>query len=327
MEFYSNLWDSLREKHKKALNMNIYANMAERGVMSRLRFKGLPDIYIEEVLKRKVLREGMAGLCKNGEEYIAGSVGFVGGEMYFDGVLSTAQITDSRGRIYIFENWRENPNIAIWRANSLNTPDYNIAKMAYELAEVDTSLYALVDFARAHAFLLADDEAQAQAFRRGIEDVKAGKIHTVVRGGLSKPSSDSYLVELGNVEASKWLADLDIHAHTIANKFYFLEGCELGTTIKKAQQTEDEVNKGYNASRVLCEEALTYAQLFCKACKGLGLDVTVDFSDCWKILELSDEAGILEDGEGNEPDDVAEEQQETPQDATEQPKEDENDNN
>ena len=250
------------------------------------------------------------------------------------GFGADAICTVKSGVVCKFENWRENPDVAIIFNNSNYSPDMNIGRFSDMLAELEVSMKLNVLFARMYPMPVVSSGKIQKAVETAIDNMRTGKIATVLDDDtLSKYVSDTaanntgiQTVNLTEVEKSQYIQYLAKFRDDLMRWFYSLYGMNSQGSSKMAQQTVDEVNQDNNASMILPHDMLRMRMksLENQVNKKFGWNMEVSFSECWqsRLANMDDEFKTtdeeLEEGVNNEETETAAvEESETTEETTE----------
>ena len=343
-------FSTLKEKRQKAYRIESYDEVFTNTLISMFTYRG--DNVPEEILEYQSfidiysMLEGACAIwkltpdrCPNAQgdamegKWIITPVDFAGSPDAY-GFGADAICTVKSGVVCKFENWRENPDVAIIFNNSNYSPDMNIGRFSDMLAELEVSMKLNVLFARMYPMPVVSSGKIQKAVETAIDNMRTGKIATVLDDDtLSKYVSDTaanntgiQTVNLTEVEKSQYIQYLAKFRDDLMRWFYSLYGMNSQGSSKMAQQTVDEVNQDNNASMILPHDMLRMRMksLENQVNKKFGWDMEVSFSECWmsRLANMDDEFKTtdeqLEEGVNNEETETAAvEESETTEETTE----------
>lgn len=345
-------FSNLKEKRQKAYRIESYDEVFTNTLISMFTYRG--DSVPEEILEYQSfidiysMLEGACAIwkltsdrCPNAQgdtmegKWIITPVDFAGSPDAY-GFGANALCTVKSGVVCQFDNWRDNPDVAIIFNNSNYSPDMNIGRFSDMLAELEVSMKLNVLFARMYPMPVASSAKIQKAVEAAIENMRNGKIATILDDDtLSKYVADNttaaantgiQTVNLTEVEKSQYIQYLAKFRDDLMRWFYSLYGMNSQGSSKMAQQTVDEVNQDNNASMILPHDMLRMRMksLENQVNKKFGWDMEVSFSECWmsRLANMDDEFKTtdeqLEEGVNNEETETAAvEESETTEETTE----------
>lgn len=343
-------FSNLKEKRQKAYRIDSYDEVFTNTLISMFTYRG--DNVPEEILEYQSfidiysMLEGACAIwkltsdrCPNAQgdtmegKWIITPVDFAGAPDAY-GFGANALCTVKSGVVCQFDNWRENPDVAIIFNNSNYSPDMNIGRFSDMLAELEVSMKLNVLFARMYPMPVVSSGKIQKAVETAIDNMRTGKIATVLDDDtLSKYVSDTaanntgiQTVNLTEVEKSQYIQYLAKFRDDLMRWFYSLYGMNSQGSSKMAQQTVDEVNQDNNSSMILPHDMLRMRMksLENQVNKKFGWDMEVSFSECWmsRLANMDDEFKTtdeqLEEGVNNEEEQTAAvEESETTEETTE----------
>ena len=312
-------FSNLKEKRQKAYRIESYDEVLTDTLISMFTYRG--DNVPEEILEYQsfidiyAMLGGVAAIwkltpdkCPNSQndamegKWIITEADFAGSPDSY-GFGRDLICTIKSGCTYKFENWRENPEVAVIFNNSNYSPDMNIGRFSDMLAELEVSMKLNVLFARMYPMPIASSTKIQKAIETAIENMRNGKIATVLNEdalsqyvadtatGSGAPGIDT--VNLTEVEKSQYIQYLAKFRDDLFRWFYSLYGMNSQGSSKMAQQTTDEVNQDNNASMIIPHDMLRMRQkcLENQVNKKFGWDMEVSFSECWmsRLANMDDE--------------------------------------
>lgn len=312
-------FSDLKEKRQKAYRIESYDEVFTNTLISMFTYRG--DNVPEEILDMQsfidiyAMLGGVAAIwkltpdkCPNSQndamenKWIITDADFAGSPDAY-GFGRDMICTVRSGVTYQFENWRENPEVAVIFNNSNYSPDMNIGRFSDMLAELEVSMKLNVLFARMYPMPIASSTKIQKAIETAIENMRNGKIATVLNDdALSQYVMDATTgsgaagintVNLTEVEKSQYIQYLAKFRDDLMRWFYSLYGMNSQGSSKMAQQTVDEVNQDNNSSMILPHDMLRMRQkcLENQVNKKFGWDMEVSFSECWmsRLANMDDE--------------------------------------
>ena len=310
-------FSTLKEKRQKAYRIESYDEVFTNTLISMFTYRG--DSVPEEILEYQSfidiysMLDGACAIwqltperCPNAQgdamegKWIITPVDFAGSPDAY-GFGADAICTVKSGVVCKFENWRENPDVAIIFNNSNYSPDMNIGRFSDMLAELEVSMKLNVLFARMYPMPVVSSGKIQKAVETAIDNMRTGKIATVLDDDtLSKYVADTaanntgiQTVNLTEVEKSQYIQYLAKFRDDLMRWFYSLYGMNSQGSSKMAQQTVDEVNQDNNASMILPHDMLRMRMksLENQVNKKFGWDMEVSFSECWqsRLANMDDE--------------------------------------
>lgn len=310
-------FSNLKEKRQKAYRIESYDEVFTNTLISMFTYRG--DSVPEEILEYQSfidiysMLDGACAIwkltsdrCPNAQgdamegKWIITPVDFAGSPDAY-GFGADAICTVKSGVVVKFDNWRENPDVAIIFNNSNYSPDMNIGRFSDMLAELEVSMKLNVLFARMYPMPVVSSGKIQKAVETAIDNMRTGKIATVLDDDtLSKYVSDTaanntgiQTVNLTEVEKSQYIQYLAKFRDDLMRWFYSLYGMNSQGSSKMAQQTVDEVNQDNNASMILPHDMLRMRMksLENQVNKKFGWGMEVSFSECWqsRLANMDDE--------------------------------------
>lgn len=343
-------FSNLKEKRQKAYRIESYDEVFTNTLISMFTYRGknVPEEILEyqSFIDIYSMLDGACAIwkltsdrCPNAQgdamegKWIITPVDLSGSPDAY-GFGADAICTVKSGVVCKFENWRENPDVAIIFNNSNYSPDMNIGRFSDMLAELEVSMKLNVLFARMYPMPVANSTKIQKAVEAAIENMRNGKIATILDDdSLSKYVADNataantgiQTVNLTEVEKSQYIQYLAKFRDDLMRWFYSLYGMNSQGSSKMAQQTVDEVNQDNNASMILPHDMLRMRMksLENQVNKKFGWDMEVSFSECWmsRLANMDDEFKTtdeqLEGSVNNEEQAAAVEESETTEETTE----------
>ena len=311
-------FSNLKEKRQKAYRIESYDEIFTNTLISMFTYRGenVPAEILEyqSFIDIYAMLGGVAAIwkltpdkCPNSQndtmegKWVITPADFAGSPDTY-GFGRDLICTIKSGCTHIFENWRDNPEVAVIFNNSNYSPDMNIGRFSDMLAELEVSMKLNVLFARMYPMPIASSTKIQKAIETAIENMRNGKIATVLNeDALSQYVSDTATgagagintVNLTEVEKSQYIQYLAKFRDDLMRWFYSLYGMNSQGSSKMAQQTVDEVNQDNNSSMILPHDMLRMRQkcLENQVNKKFGWDMEVSFSECWmsRLANMDDE--------------------------------------
>ena len=284
---FANEYRNLKAKCKQSYDDNMYSQMAWNSLLTM--FKHDDKIFRPELFE-KILRDtGICALIKTEvSEYTPVFCNLVGGDRYPDGFFKNAVCYDLTGKQYKYSNWLDNENIFVFFNNLTYCPDNFVDKYVYMLSELDTSITCNVVFSRLKPIPVAKDKQTLSRIDTIIKDLLVGKIGTVLQDFdisdlVSGNGKALDVLNLTNVEDSKYIQYLQ-HLHdSLISRLYFMMGLSISDNGKQAQISIDELNKSKSASLSIIN---SYYQArkhgYDEIKRKTGVELEFDYSDLWK---------------------------------------------
>lgn len=285
MNFMSN-YRTLKAKHKQQYDDNMYSNMAWNSILTMFQYD--EKLYRPELFERILRDTGICALIKTEtSDYTPVFCNLVGGSRYADGFFKNAICYDMTGKEYNFTNWLENEKILVFFNNLLYTPDIYIEKYSYLLSEIDTSILCNVIYSRLKPIPIAKDNATKNKIDAILNDLLVGKLKTIIQdfdiSDLIEGGKAIDVMNLTDVESSKYIQYLQ-HLHdSIISRLYFTMGLSISDNGKQAQISIDELNKSKSASLSIVNSWYQMRKRgFENATEKTGFEWKFDFSDLWR---------------------------------------------
>lgn len=310
---YSNNYRDLKAKLKQKFDDNMYSNMAWNSILTMFEYD--ERVFRPELFERILRDTGIVALIKTTTaDYTPVFCNLVGGDRYADGFFKNAICYDMTGREYKFNDWLNNEKILVFFNNLLYTSDMFIDKYAYYLSEIDTSILSNVIFSRLKPIPVAKDSVTKKKVDAILDDLIVGKLKTIHQefdiSDLIDNAKGIEVINLTDVESSKYIQFLQNLHDSIISRLYFTMGLSISDNGKQAQISIDELNKSKSASLSIINSWYTSRKNgFVNATEKTGSEWKFDFSDLWKSeieqneIEPEDvELNKTEEGDVNEND-------------------------
>lgn len=299
-----NLYSRMKEKQQKYIkDMNFY-DVLIQSILPMIDYKNFPESVNTKFLEKYRVTEGAVALFRYEKatddvmttDIVCGSVSF-GGLPYPNGLGRIAIVTTDNGFVKQFDNWIENPDIAIIFLNSNYSPDLNVGIFADLLAELITSIKCNILNSRYTNIPVVEDSKQKTAVDNALADIRNGKATSVLLNmGVSKElcellgndgKKDFPTLNLTNVKDSDKIQYLCKAYDDVFRWFYSLYGMNTAGSSKLAQQTREEIMTDNISSLIIPEDMLKCAREGIEMFnKKFGMFATADFSTLWKRREV-----------------------------------------
>lgn len=287
MMIFNNTYRNMKAKFRQQSDDNIYSIMAWNSVLGMFQYD--EKLYRPELFERILRDTGIVALIKTTTaDYTPVFCNLAGGNRYADGFFKDAICYDMTGKEYKFSDWMNNEKILVFFNNMTYTQDIFIDKYAYMLSEVDTSILSNVIFSRLKPIPVARDKKTKSQIDVIMNDLLVGKMKTILQefdvSDIIDNSKETVgVVNLTDVESSKYIQYLQ-HLHdSIISRLYFTMGLSISDNGKQAQISIDELNKSKSASLSIIQSWFEMRKRgFEKAKEKTGEEWSFDFSDLWK---------------------------------------------
>lgn len=304
------LFSSLKEKQQKAYRLESYDDILLQSAMSMLVYRGFPKSVNTKFIEKYRLMDGACAIWKNNNKYIVSRVDF-GGMPDENGIGTIAICSTDNGVVKQFDNWKENPDVAIIFNNSLYAPDLSIGMISDLLAETDLSMKFNLIYTRLYPIPIAKDQKIKTAIDLAMGNIKDGKLATVLAEDVladvtENSTTEIPVINLTNVRDSDKIQHLAKFRDDLFRWFYSLNGMNSQGSSKMAQQTVAEVNQDSNASMIIPHDRYHCAMEGIEMCnEKFGNDpewvtAEVSFSEPWQNREAQCKEEFSEKVEENE---------------------------
>lgn len=256
LSLFANFWNSIFEYDERLFRPDLMEDF-------------LHDVGICAVIKTET------------SDYTPVLCNLVGGERYADGLFKNAICYDLTTKQYNFDDWRNNPDIAVIFNTPILCADNWIDKNAMILTDIDTSLINNIIFSRQKPIPIARDAKTKNMIDKTLTDLQNGKLETVLADfSFADLANDKQLVsvlDLSDVTKSQYIQYL-IHAYdSIFSRTCMLMGLDITDNGKQAQITTDELNRHEDVSLIM---PLMWYKSRKEGLAKIGLKI--DFSDFMK---------------------------------------------
>lgn len=322
----NSLYSRMKEKQQKYIkDMNFY-DVLLQNILPMIEYKNFPETVNTKFLEKYRITEGAVALFRYEKatdnvmtnDIVCGGVTF-GGLPYPNGLGRIAIVSTDNGFVKQFDEWIDNPDIAIIFLNSNYSPDLNVGIFSDLLSELITSIKCNILNSRYTNIPVVEDSKQKTAVDNALSDIRNGKATSVLLNtGVSKElcellgndgKKDFPTLNLTNVKDSDKIQYLCKAYDDVFRWFYSLYGMNTAGSSKMAQQTRDEIMTDNISSLIIPEDMLKCAREGVEMFnKKFGMSANADFSMLWKRRE--------EEKQTNEEMQTAEEPAEEPAEET-----------
>lgn len=299
----NNLYSRMKEKQQKYIkDLNFY-DVLLQSILPMIEYKNFPESVNTKFLERYRITEGAVALFRYEKatddvmtnEIVCGSVSF-GGLPYPNGLGRIAIVTTDNGYVNRFENWLDNPDVAIIFLNSNYSPDLNVGIFSDLLSELITSIKCNILNSRYTNIPVVEDSKQKTAVDNALTDIRNGKATSILLNtGVSKElcellgndgKKDFPTLNLTNVKDSDKIQYLCKAYDDVFRWFYSLYGMNTAGSSKMAQQTREEIMTDNISSLIIPEDMLKCAREGIEMLnKKFGTSASAVFSTLWKRRE------------------------------------------
>lgn len=279
--------DKLKAKFAKEVTFDAYTDILASSIVPMFDYDGLPDTVDTRFIDRYKLSEGACAFWKNKKgDWIVSHVDF-GGTPNSNGIGSIAICSTDNGEVKQFDDWFNNPDVAIMFNNRMLTADMNVGRFANLLTEIELSMKFNVIYSRLYPIPVAKDSKVRKALEEALNSMDVGKFVTILNDdALSNELGEGSGVDIVNITDVKNADKIQYLAHfrdDLSRWFYSIYGMNSQGSSKLAQQTQDEVNQDCDATMIIPRDRLNEAQKGIDMCnKKFGWNATVKFSASWE---------------------------------------------
>lgn len=284
--FYGS-YQKMKSKYRIEFDANLYEMMGYNVFLSMFAYD--EKLFRPELFDMILHDCGIAALIETDTApYTPVFCNIVGGERYADGFFRNCECYDLTGKQYSFKDWRDNEDILVFFNNLTKTPDTFISKYAAMLADLDASINNNVFFSRLKPVPVAPDQQTKNQVDQIMQDLIQNKLKTVVSDTKLKDlidgkSSAIDVLNLTNVEHSKYIPYLSSLFDDLLSRYFMFMGLSINDSGKMAQVSRDELNKNKAASIAITNGwYLPRYEGFQIAKEKTGEDWYFDYSEIWK---------------------------------------------
>lgn len=295
------VYDKMKAKYKKKYTERMHFLILLNYLLSRFKWDGLPETFVQEDLENILIYNGTVGMVKaNGGLYV-----FPGG---YSGDFNGYRGTVYRGALSNIGDFEgiADKEIAVGWNNATRSPEFFMMQIASILTEVDISEHVNVIFSRFMKVPKVHNQKEKNALTQTIQNILDGKIDAFVsddimstdaRRLLGSDNSDDMFLELTDVQQQDKIQYLNQYHDNIYKRFWTLYGQSTQVTSKLAQMTDDEIHSNDNTNLVYLMQCLEKRKEFAEKCNSIfGTNISVSLSECFENERKENTIGG-EDGE------------------------------
>lgn len=285
--YYDQVKNTKQAKIVSQTRQNIYENQFLTELAQIIELDNFPEDLDQQLAKMMLIKDGVVGLYKEGEEfYICNvtQVGFPRKDGRPNRVIAKyiAKGKNNEYEIKVIECINDK-DIVLWYNTDFAVPDFNTERYAHTLAETDKSIDALIKYSRAMPIVRVKDDVEKQKVDNAIKnaDTDLGNPQTYIDDSafdeLFKKEQEP-IINLHNVSDSDKIQYLS-HLHCdLVSQFHSIYGLSNTTTSKQAQQSVEEVQSGLAESWLIPLDMLKQAKEFCdRVSKCFSLEMSAHF--------------------------------------------------
>ena len=281
MMVYSEIYNNLKEKGKKVVDIFSFENRLSNFLVSMFDSKG-DNLFTQEKWDRcefelLLLLTGKVAVWKLDGELVFSTVDFMG-----EG--KDANCTTLNGHNKVFSNWRNSKEVVIIFNNENHTPDMNVERYASLMGETWTSMRSAVQGTRYSKVFCVANQQEQQEVQTAIDSVKDGK-PMIVRSNRILPSSEQTInsIKLTDLQESDKIQYLSTFMTYIERNFINLYGMASQGADKVAQQNEAEIKNGAFSSWVEVLSRLSERKKgFEKVKEVFRVEIDYELSEVWQ---------------------------------------------
>jgi len=303
LENYVEIMERYREKHKAQYRS--FAYIARFLAMHCQMFEYEWDLDRDWFERYLTVTGSVLGGQIKGKPACAPAASRVGDlDIYGDGTDGIAPTAGGKGVI----RGKLDGKTVICYNNSLRCPDLDLLHTAETLAEIDTSLTAVIQWTRIAPFLVTRDSVTEKSLTEKIKQIRQGNPAVIVDEGtaeaLLRPgTSDLYKIDITEPERvtnAQYLSELH---DLVLRRYYTLYGIDTAKTSKHAQVTIDEATGMESLSWIMPLDMLRQREDFCRRYnEAFGTSWSVRFGEPWRTLYKQFERGDEMYDRGADPD-------------------------
>lgn len=279
------MYKELKESLKAVNKVRSYEDILLNGAVSMFDYTGLSKEF-STFMEIFLLMGGECAVWKLENNLIVTPCTRIGNINEY-GLGKDLNCTTRNGVNKKFIDFENNPNVVYVRNNSTATPDTSLEWFSTCLAEIDKSIMHNIINSRYSPIVKASNGKEKALIEQALESNNSSGIPQVVISGAeslfeNKRESNNVLniTDVTNSDKIQYLS----HAHDdIIRRLLNLYGMDIRGTGKMAQQSVAEINNGDNSQLIIPEDRLKNRKLAVEEInKKFGLNITVDYSKCWK---------------------------------------------
>jgi hypothetical protein len=265
-----------------------YAQTALLSDVSMFTYNGLPESMPEEFIETYFDTNGCIASCidRDGNGKLIVTRCGLASKPDAYGRGTKALCSTLNGHVYELTDMVD---CAVGWNNALYAPDDLIFFAADQLAEIDLSLHLNVLYTRLKPILTAADDKTRAIIEKAFADIVTGAPLTITSSNMLEELAELGVKNIDKLELTDpELADKMqylVKAHDDVTRWiYTLYGQAIQGGGKIAQQSVDEVNGATSTSFIIPNNKLKYRRAWVdKTNRLFGTEISVDFSDAWKI--------------------------------------------
>ena len=285
-----NPYDKMKPKQKKNFEEALHFNNLYNARVSMFAYGGLPDTLKHEFIEGMYITQGTCGVGLIKGKLYTGVGGYCGNVVNFipeEYQFTNVGVGELRGKV--------GKDIVVGWNDATASPDWNLIQYASIFTEIDVSERLNVLFARLLRIPKVGDNKERKAIEDAILDLLEGRPTAVtspnVLSNYIEGKEDNKFLDLADDNKIDKLQYLNQYRDNVLKRFFTLYGQGMQNTAKLAQQTTDELHGNDGVSMILPLQMLKKRQEWVKEVNEVfGTDITVDFSEAWKVSEAEMEA-------------------------------------
>lgn len=277
-----------RMKQKTANNVRYltHFNILYNTLLEMFTWSGLPETMPKRFLESILHSEGQVfvGEIEGSLYAMTGSLaGPVDAYGMGESVVAVCPIGEVQGK--------RNVDVAYGVNNDTATPDMLTYWIAHLMGEADKSFELNLIYSRLHPIPKVRDEKDKQMMDELIDKLKDGEVKAFASKNafdLELGDNSAPVFELSDANKVDKIQYLSRFTDDIMKRFYNIYGQPLQTQNKAAQSISDELHGMDSVSFIIPIQMLKCRQALADNINRIfGTEITVEFSECWKIEYMS----------------------------------------